>query len=262
MGYDPRVPRLLAIIPHPDDESYSFGGTIALATGAGWECLIECASYGERGKRHDGGDARPNAVAEAREAELEASCRLLGAEPPTFWGLPDGEFRLHRGEQERIAGLFSRTKPDLVLSLGPDGAYGHPDHVALFRWILTAWQALAGDEQPALLLSAFPKGLFLPQWQKCRKMMGMPPNPPRAAIGSAAPDYEAPVAAVAEAKLASISAHRSQLADGTPQSLFPPGIVDALLEAERFTDAAGQRSESVAELLSEMASPKAGKARN
>jgi LmbE family N-acetylglucosaminyl deacetylase len=256
------MPRLLAIIPHPDDESYSFGGTIALAARAGWECLVECASFGERGKRHDGGDARPNAVAEIREAELEASCRALGAGPPIFWGLPDGEFRLHKGEHARITRLFSRTKPDLVLSLGADGAYGHPDHVALFRWILQAWQSLPADEQPALLLAAFPKGLFLPQWLKCLKMMGMPPNPRRDDIGSPASNYEVPIASVAQAKLSAISAHRSQLADRTPQSLFPPGIVDALLESEGFTDATGQRSDAVAELLSEMASRKAGKARN
>ena len=49
------MPALLAIIPHPDDESYSFGGTLALAAAASWRCLVQCATSGERGKRHDGG---------------------------------------------------------------------------------------------------------------------------------------------------------------------------------------------------------------
>jgi LmbE family N-acetylglucosaminyl deacetylase len=242
------VPTLLAFIPHPDDESYSFGGAIALASQAGWECFIECASYGEKGKRHDGGGTRPNEVAEAREAELEASCRALGAQAPRFWGLPDGELRLHRGEDARIAGLFREFEPDLVLALGADGAYGHPDHTALHRWVVSGWQALT-EPRPQLLFPVFPRGLFLPQWEKCRHMLGEPPHPPAEAIGADEWHYEVPLAAVRDAKLASIAAHRSQLPGGEPEAIFPPGIVARLLDVERFEDAAGRKQPEVAGLL-------------
>lgn len=251
--YDlPAMPRLLAFIPHPDDESYSFGGTIALAARAGWDCYVECASSGERGKRHDGGDLAPNGVAEAREAELEASCRLLGADRPRFWGLPDGELRSHRGEQPRILAAITRLQPDLLLALGPDGAYGHPDHIALHRWVNEAWAALPAG-RPPLLYAAFLPGLFLPQYEKCIGMMGDPPTPPPAAIGAAARHYAVDIRSVRETKLACIRAHLSQLPGGDPEALFPPGIVAALLEEEWFTDAAGQVTPSTAALLASLA---------
>jgi len=245
------VPTLLAFIPHPDDESYSFGGLLALASQAGWECFIESASYGEKGKRHDARGTRPNEVAEAREAELEASCRALGAQPPRFWGLPDGELRLHRGEHARIAGLFQELQPDLVLTLGADGAYGHPDHTALHRWVVNQWQVLV-ERRPPLLFPVFPKGLFLPQWEKCRHMLGDPPDPPAAAIGSDECHYEVPTAAVRDAKLASIAAHKSQLPGGNPEAIFPPGIVSRLLDVERFEDACGRSQPAVVDLLAQL----------
>ncbi|MGE3073700.1 MAG: PIG-L deacetylase family protein [Dehalococcoidia bacterium] len=243
------MPRLLAFIPHPDDESYSFGGTIALASQAGWDCFVECASFGEKGKRHDGGPARPNDVAEARERELVASCEVLGAHPPRFWGLPDGEMRLHRGEQARIRLLVAELRPSLVLALGADGAYGHPDHVALYRWVSEAWGSLGPQLKPALLYAAFPKGLFLPQWAKVGKKLGDPPDPPATAIGRHSFDYEVPIAAVRETKLAAVTAHHSQLPGGDPEAIFPPGILRELLDVERFTDAAGGADPALREQL-------------
>jgi LmbE family N-acetylglucosaminyl deacetylase len=248
---------LLAIIPHPDDESYAFGGTIALAARAGWRCLIECASYGEKGKRHDGGGTTPNEVADAREQELIHSCRVLGAKEPRFWGLPDGELRAHRGEQARIARLLRAVRPDIVLTLGPDGAYGHPDHVALHRWVREAWESLA-EPRPALLFATFPRGLFLPQYEKCIGMMGNPPSPRAEDIGGERFRYEVPISGVAATKVASIAAHQSQLPGGEAEALFPPGIVRALLAVERFEDASGQPHEATSELLAGLEHAKAG----
>jgi LmbE family N-acetylglucosaminyl deacetylase len=245
------MPTLLAIIPHPDDESYAFGGTIALASRAGWRCLVECASYGEKGKRHDGGGTTPNEVAEARERELRESCRVLGAEEPRFWGLPDGEMRAHRGEQGRIARLFRDESPDLVLTLGPDGAYGHPDHVGLHRWVREAWGDLP-EPRPDLLFAAFPQGLFVPQYERCTGMMGDPPTPRAEEMGAEAFDYAVDIFAIAPVKLAAIAAHRSQLPGGDPEALFPAGIVRALLATEWYEDAGGTPDEATAALLSSL----------
>lgn len=224
---------LLAVIPHPDDESYSFGGTMALAAAAGWRCLVQCATSGERGKRHDGGPPGALHLAKTREAELAASCRILGAEPPVFWGLPDGGLRRHTGEARRLAALLQTLAPDVVLTLGPDGAYGHPDHVELNRWVTEA--VMAAPRPPALLWPVFPPGLFLPQYERCIAMMGEPPSPAAEEIGSDAWEYEVAIAALRETKLAAIAAHRTQLPGGDPAAIFPPGIVAALLDVERFT---------------------------
>lgn len=244
------MPTALVFIPHPDDESYSFGGLLALLARADWRIEVHCATYGEHGERHDGGLATPNALAETREQELEASCNVLGAEPPHFWGLPDGELHLHSGEQQRIARLLQQRAPDLILALGPDGAYGHPDHLALHRWVVEAWDQF-GRPCP-LLFPAFPPGLFIPQYEKCvaSGIMGDPPAIGRADIGSAQAHYTVNIEPVRLIKRASVAAHRSQLPGGEPEAMFPAPIIESLLEQERYIDARGARVSAVATLLS------------
>lgn len=229
------VPRALAVIPHPDDESYSFGGTLALLAGAGWEVVVCCASSGEKGKRHDDGPADPVSVGMAREAELADSCRILGADAPLFLRLPDGALAGVRGGVGLVRDIVRRLSPQLVFTLGADGAYGHPDHVSLHRWVTRA----VDEAGPAILVAAFPKGLFVPQWLKCIRMMGEPPRPAQHQIGTANCDYEADIRPVRETKLRSLACHRTQLPGGEAEAIFPPGIVAALLDRERFEDGSG-----------------------
>jgi LmbE family N-acetylglucosaminyl deacetylase len=249
------VPKLLAIIPHPDDESYSFGGTIALAARAGWDCLAVSCSSGEQGEF----DRKPTTAASLgpiRETELARSCRVLGAREPEFWHWPDGALASLDGTED-VHRLFVRLRPDLVLTLGADGVYGHPDHVAVYRWVAAAWAA-SEEPRPALLFAAFPRGLFLPQYKKCLDLLGDPPMPPTSAIGGSPVHYEVPVARVAATKLAAISAHATQLPGGQPEALFPPGIVTSLLEFERFTDARGVAHVETAALLGSLTGITAG----
>ena len=228
------MPRLLALIPHPDDESYSFGGMLAMAARARWDCRVECATAGAAGARFDGGPADREDLARARLRELDASCSLLGTAPPRCWGLPDGGLASEPSQASRIGRLVSELSPDVVVTLGLDGAYGHPDHLALTRWVVEAWELL-GREAPPLLFAAFPRGLFLPQYRACIGMMGEPPQPAAEALGAVPPDFWLPVGCVSRQKLAAISAHRSQLPRGDPERLFPPGIVRALLPREGFS---------------------------
>ena len=241
------MPTLLVITPHPDDEAYAFGGTIALAAKAGWRCIVQCASAGERGKRHDGGPTDAESVGTVRLAELAASCRALGAQPPATWGLPDGDLAKEPSQAARISALFSAIEPDLVLTLGADGAYGHPDHIAVYEWVLEAWEASPGL-RPPLLFAAFPRGLFLPQYEKCIGMMGMPPYPRPEAIGGQPVHYGVPTLSVVPHKLSAVESHRSQLPLGA-SSMFPGNIIDALWRIERYSDATGEPQIEVARLL-------------
>ncbi len=176
---------LLAIIPHPDDETYGFGGTIALAARAGWRCIVHCATNGELGERHDGVVAEPESLGPVRAAELEASCKVLGAERPVLWGLPDGGLAQEPGQRERLSRLIREVEPQVVLTLGADGAYGHPDHLAVHRWVREAWEA-SDCTGPALLLAAFPRGLFRAQYEKCvaSRVMGDRPEVMPADLGA------------------------------------------------------------------------------
>lgn len=227
-------------MPHPDDEAYSIAGTVALATAAGWDVALHCASSGERGKRHDGGPTDPASVATAREAELRRSCEYIGVGEPYCWRLPDGHLNDAPSQVGRLHALFRGAAPDVVVSLGPDGAYGHPDHLAVYRWVWQAWQHLPAG-RPALLFAAFPRGLFLPQYYRCLGMMGDPPSPPAVEIGAQPWDIQVDISSVRGRKLAAVSAHRSQLPGGDPYALFPPGVLAGCLDHERFTLAPGSR---------------------
>jgi LmbE family N-acetylglucosaminyl deacetylase len=213
-------------------------GTLALLSESGWDIAVHCASAGERGKRHDGGPADTVSVGPAREAELRRSCDYLGAGTPFVWRLPDGQLRAHASQASRVQALLRGSVPDVVLTLGPDGAYGHPDHVAVHRWVSEGW-SLLDTSRPALLFAAFPHGLFLPQYYRCISMMGDPPEPPASDIGAAKWHYEVDTTAVRGRKLAAVSSHRTQLPEGDPYSLFPPGVLAGCLDTERFTLAEG-----------------------
>lgn len=241
------MPTLLAIVPHPDDETYSFGGTIALAARAGWDCAVACISSGEAGERYDGGEPSPAALGPAREREFAESCRALGALPAATLRLPDGRLQSAPEPRAELDRLLAEVRPDMLLTLGADGAYGHPDHLAVHRWVNAAWGR--AERAFPLLYAAFPPGLFLPQYELCVGMMGDPPAPAREDVGVAKAHYRADTSPARETKLAAVAAHRSQLPGGVPEALFPPGIVAALLEAEWFTDARGRQSEDVPRLL-------------
>ena len=179
---------LLAIATHPDDESYSFAATVAAAALAGWQTALLCVSDGERGKRNDGGTTGRGEVREVRRREFEASARTLGTSEVRFLGIPDGAV----DGGPALASIFREAAraaaADLVLAPGADGAYGHPDHVAVYR---AAIAGLGGaGERPQLALSCFPRGLFAAQWHRCRSMLGNPPTPPLDALGATKAHYE------------------------------------------------------------------------
>lgn len=234
---------VLAVIPHPDDESYSMAATLHGAARAGATVEVLCATRGERGEDFSAPPAAgPGELAVRRSAELAASCALLGAQPPRFLDLADGGLAaLPAGRLEAaLVDAMSAVVPRLVLALGADGAYGHADHLALSDALAQAVAWL--NPAPRLLHAAFPSRLFLPQW---RRMTGGPSadlvvgDPPSLGVDAGGVDLRVDVGLAREVKRASIGAHRSQLRDGTPESLFPEGIVEALLAEEWFTLASG-----------------------
>ncbi len=126
--------RLLCVLAHPDDESLGTGGTLATYAAQGIETYVITATRGERGRFGVNGD-RPsnNVVGEVREGELRAAAAVLGVQEVTVLGYPDGAVDAVDAAtaQEAIAGHLRRIKPQVVVTFGPDGAYGHPDHIAI-----------------------------------------------------------------------------------------------------------------------------------
>lgn len=148
--------RLMAVLAHPDDESLGTGGALAKYAAEGVATHLVTATRGERGRF---GDSKvspgPEIVGKAREAELLSAAAELGLREVKFLDYPDGALdKVDTAEAiERIAGHLRRVRPHVVITFGPDGAYGHPDHIAISQ-LTTAAIVCAADPlfgQPSAL---------------------------------------------------------------------------------------------------------------
>jgi len=245
--------RVLGIFPHPDDESYSCGGTLARMAAGGADVHVLCATAGGEGRHWNGPAKRAGSLAAVRAGELTCACLELGVAPPRLLGLADGQ--LGETDFPAVVGLLvselRSVRPHIVLALGADGVYGHPDHIALHHLLIAAMASAGGGERfseaefgaawspDRLYLAAFPRGMFRPMHDH------MLASEYRAYFRGADPDKlgvepHDVVAAVdirgyAGRKLAAIACHKSQLRDGKPLSLFPDGLVRHTLATELFT---------------------------
>jgi len=138
-------PRLMAVLAHPDDESLGFGGTLAKYAAGGADVFLLTATRGDAGRYrgHRPGDPEhPGSVALAtiREAELRAAAAVLGLREVSVLDYAD-RYLDTVNPQEAIASIvfhLRRVRPDVVLTFGPDGAYGHPDHIAICQFTTAA----------------------------------------------------------------------------------------------------------------------------
>jgi len=144
--------RLMCVLAHPDDESLGTGGTLAKYAAEGVETYLITATRGERGRFRDD-EERPSAdvVGETREAELRTAAKELGLREVVLLGYPDGALDTvdPAVAQEAIAGHVRRVRPHVVITFGPEGAYGHPDHIAISQ-LTTAAIVRAVDREFAV----------------------------------------------------------------------------------------------------------------
>jgi LmbE family N-acetylglucosaminyl deacetylase len=133
--------KLLCVLAHPDDESLGMGGTIARYASEGVETYLLTATRGERGWF---GDEKDNpgltALGKMRESELRCASETLGIREVHFMDYIDGELDQAPAEEAiaKIVSHLRRIKPDVVVTFAPDGAYGHPDHIAICQFTTAA----------------------------------------------------------------------------------------------------------------------------
>jgi LmbE family N-acetylglucosaminyl deacetylase len=154
--------KLLAVFPHPDDETLGMGSTLARYSAEGIETYLVCATRGERGWfDSQGPDPGFEGVARIREAELRCAAKHLGLHELSFLDYIDGDVD-QADPQEIIAMIVTqirRIRPQVVVTFSPDGAYGHPDHIALSQFTNAALVCAADNDfassQPAHRVSKF-----------------------------------------------------------------------------------------------------------
>jgi LmbE family N-acetylglucosaminyl deacetylase len=133
--------KLLAVLAHPDDESLGFGGTLARYSAEEVETYLVTATRGERGRFFSPDrKTEPAEVGRVREAELRAAAAVLGIREVFIPGYPDGAVD-QLDAATAIAAIvwhIRRVRPHVVVTFGPDGAYGHPDHIAISQFTTAA----------------------------------------------------------------------------------------------------------------------------
>lgn len=121
---------VLCVFAHPDDESFTCGGTIAKYAKAGWAIYLLCMTQGEAGDAGPFVGTSATDLASLRRRELEKAASIFGIKKVIPWDFHDGALsQLPPGElEERIYEVMVSISPDVVLTFGPDGITNHPDH--------------------------------------------------------------------------------------------------------------------------------------
>jgi LmbE family N-acetylglucosaminyl deacetylase len=125
---------VLTVWAHPDDETYLAGGLAAALVDAGHRVVCMTATRGEAGEVSTGSTTP---VADLRTAELEEALAVLGVDEHHWLDYPDGGCAAVPAHEAaaRIRAMLHDVRPDTVLTFGPDGFTGHPDHRAVSAWV-------------------------------------------------------------------------------------------------------------------------------
>ncbi|TLQ47700.1 PIG-L deacetylase family protein [Streptomyces marianii] len=222
---------VLGVWAHPDDEAYLSGGLMALARDRGSRVVCVTATRGEHGTEHPE-MWPPDRLAAVRTYELADCLAILGVHEHHWLGHPDGQCAAVPGPRAvaRLRNIIERVRPDTVLTFGPDGITGHPDHRAVSAWTTAAFGQAAPDGA-RLLYAAFAERRG-PRWAPLNERLGIfPPGLP-----VLTPDRELAVdvvldAGTADRKVRALAAQRTQTAE-----------LMALLGRERFTAWVGDES--------------------
>lgn len=141
-------PTLMALVAHPDDEAFGTGGTLAKYAAEGCDVYLVTATRGEAGQILEPDLATTANLPLVREQELRCACDIYGIHPPRFLDYVDGQLPMVNQGQAvgRLVRVIREVKPQILITFGPDGIYGHYDHIAVHRWASIAFE-LAADPQ-------------------------------------------------------------------------------------------------------------------
>jgi dephospho-CoA kinase len=140
-GFQVEGGSLLAVLAHPDDEALALGGTLARYADAGVEVHVVSATAGETGGSREG-LSDSESPPEARLRECRRASEILGVRQTHLLGYPDGGLSPDSGPGvTAVESLLRQLCPQVIITFGPDGATGHPDHKAVHHWTRAAWQA-------------------------------------------------------------------------------------------------------------------------
>lgn len=149
--------RVLATYGHPDDEG-QVTGTLARFIEGGAKVTLLCGTRGEVGEISDPALGTPETLGYVRELELRAAMAQIHLWDVRFlpfrdsgmagWEINNDPRCLHAQEPElvteQITAVIRDVRPHVIFTWDPNGGYGHPDHIAMHKNTVAAFDA-AGD---------------------------------------------------------------------------------------------------------------------
>lgn len=154
-----RLGTILTVWAHPDDETFCAGGLLAAAVRNGQRVICITATRGEAGSQ-DAEKWPHSTMGGVREKELGAALKVLGVEHHHWLDYTDGGCQDADLEEAaaQVATFITKYGPDTILTFGPDGLTGHPDHAAVSEWVDAAVERVA--ENPAVYHAVLTVGQY------------------------------------------------------------------------------------------------------
>jgi LmbE family N-acetylglucosaminyl deacetylase len=218
--------RLMVVMPHPDDECFGCASTIARYGAEGATVSLVTMTRGGAGLWNGRQAGELRRLSDVRELELRGAAAELGVRFLEVFDYPDGA--LEKVEEvdavrERFIGDIVRSlrshRPQVVVTFGPEGAYGHPDHKVLSR--LTVQACAISGEASAYELEALALGIkawspsklyFQTTNTMTAQTLKLPPQPPITTRVS--------IRGFEEAKLRAFAHHQTQTQEWEPLRTF------------------------------------------
>jgi len=214
---------LAHVVAHPDDDAYGIAGTVALhAEDPDFRFVLVHASDGGAGDIRAGFPATRETLGRVRQQEDENAWRAVGRPPDrhVWLGFPDGAIDQVPFDElvAAIDAVLTAEQPTVVATFGPDGIFGHPDHIAVGAATDAAFLRHAAPDGTSfrrLLHGAVPQSVF-DRWNRQRGTLGLPLfDPTRTYDMRGVPDEEIGLTVdcrtVSDRIVAGLREHKSQL---------------------------------------------------
>ena len=222
---------LAAVVAHPDDDAYGISAIVALhEPDPRLRFVLVHATDGEGGSIAEGSGATRETLGAVRREEDRRAWVALGRAPDRheWFGYPDGGLADADFDElkRRIAAILAEERPDVVVTFGPDGITGHPDHIVISRATTEAFLEFAKDGGPGFcrLVYGVIRQSVIERWNEKRIADGVEPwNPEIVYHLRGVPDEEIDIdidtSSVAHRVRAAMKEHRTQWGD-----MNPPGV--------------------------------------
>jgi len=266
--------RLLGLFAHPDDEG-SLSGALLKYSISGDETGLVCATRGEVGEIADPALATPENLGQVREGEMRAAAEVLGVHNLWFLDYRDSGMAGTPENQDsrafaqanaaevvgKLVAIIRQFRPQVMVTFDESGAYGHPDHIAIYRHTTSAFYAAADAVQypehgPAHMVSklyytAFPRSFIreMGTWLKSQNYEGSFSNldPEKLGIPDEQISVWLNVEPWLETKNRSWSMHRTQMDPNNAMARLPEEIQRRWRSHEYYQLAASRVGPDIAE---------------